>query len=84
MLNIKCVFNSPIECLLGTDSILTSKTGTETYIFSWKMVLKIVNRKTRTQGCHIGCEEAHGIHISCGSSNNDIGVMSSNKSEFLE
>jgi len=53
------------------------------YMFSWKMAVKIVNHKTRMQG-YIGCEQVHGIHISCKSSNNEVGVMSSNKSEYLK
>lgn len=91
VLNTKNVFNSPIECLLETTFILTntlrvtSKIGTETcmYMFSRKMIVKIVN-KTRMQGCHTGCEQVHGIHISCKSSNNEVGVMSSNRSEYLK
>ena len=32
-------------------------------MFSWKMVVKIVNHKTRMQGCHTGCEQVHGVNI---------------------
>ena len=52
------------------------------YMLSWKMFVKIVNHKTRTQGCHTWCEQDHGFHISCESSNNEVGVMSSKKSEY--
>ena len=53
------------------------------YMFSWKMIFKIVN-KTGMQGCHTGCEQVHGIHISCKSSNNEVGLMSSNRSEYMK
>jgi hypothetical protein len=91
VLNIKKCVQFPHRMFVGnslnSDKYFESYTQDwhrNTYLFSWKMVVKIVNHKTRMHGCRTGCEQVHGIHTSCQSSNNEVGVMSSNKSEYLK
>lgn len=73
------MFNSPQRCLFGrfhSDKYFKSYVQVvhrNLCMISWKLIVS-----------YIGCEQACGIHTSHESCNAKVGVMFSNRAEYLE